>query len=145
MKKLLLIILLLFSGISMFGQFSLAPSKGDRFGFYLDGDVWNTDLSYCKSVPKFAIHVFISPDGWTSVWFQNFYLTQNHLQKLIDYIDSRPELTVYSIQMESVGSSKISTFDIYKKPSDTLNYTSLEPPDIFYLMKEIRKFQNKKK
>jgi hypothetical protein len=92
--------------------------------------------------------MFISPEGRIHTWFQNFYLTQNDLQKLINYLDSRQGLTVCGISKEcKVGSKelKISTFDIYKKPADTSNYILTESPDIFYLMKEIRKFQNNEK
>ncbi len=132
----LLCAVLLFSSAS--AQFTLEPSKGDRFSYFLNGDVWEISLTL-KS--EFALKKFISPDGYSSTWIQNLSMTEINLKKLMEYLDNLPNINVGGKTMSSragednwvLDSFKIYSSDYYEKPvgEDT-------PPDLQYLMKMIR-------
>lgn len=98
-------------------QISIPPSKGDRMSYFLNGDVWETDITH-KS--KFALKVFIS-DGRQSVWIQNFSLPEKTLNKLMVYIGTLPGI--------ATGGERRSA------PSGTENWV-LDSFEIWYIDKD---------
>lgn len=150
MKNLLLITLITLSLTGMGQGITLAPADGDRFSYFLDGDVWNTDLSYCKSVPKFVIHVFVSPEGRQHVWFDNFYLKEWQVYQIEEYIDKLSNIAVsgrtFSKKNDDVGESLFSSFNIYYKNNTTQQIESDKAVDLNYLLRKIKEhFKTKTK
>jgi hypothetical protein len=96
---------------------SIAPSKGDRMDFFLNGDVWETNITH-KS--KFALKVFIS-DGRQSVWIQNFSLPETTLNKLMEYIGKLPGIATGGVTKSA--------------PSGTENWV-LDSFEIWYIDKD---------
>ena len=144
MKKLLLFLVLI-SLMSCRGQngFILEPSKGDRFSYFLNGDVWETEITY-KS--KFALQVF-SDNHSMSVWIQNLSMSNEKFLNLRNYINSLPEFLVSGMTAsytEGKNDYKEESFTIYGCDGGNKEYIPLNsPPDIHCLMKKIREYYNK--
>ena len=145
MKKLLLILPIFLISILAYSQISILPSKGDRFSFCLNGDVWETKITI-KS--KFVLKVFISLEGEKHIWIQNLSLKENELIALMKYIDLLPNINVGAkTKSTNIGSRdwKLDSFhihggDYYEKPvGEDI------PPDLFYLRKKIKEYYKKPK
>ena len=138
MKKLLLIIIILVLHVNVFAQFTIKPSKGDRFSYFLNGDVWEATLTI-KS--EFALKRFISTDNFSSTWILNLSLTEKELISLKDYLDKLPDINIGTETMMSnsgednwrLNSFKIHSSDYYENSvgEDT-------PPNLQYIMKMIQ-------
>lgn len=131
-----LLCIILFSS-SAWGQTSLVPNKGDRYSYFLNGDVWETNSSY-KS--EFVLKVY-SNDDYKSVWIQNLSMSEDRFKKLMSCVNSLDNIVVGGVTRSApIGTEdwEICSFDIYSC-EDNSNYIPLNSPsDIFYLMKILR-------
>ena len=69
---------LIYSGAM--AQITIEPSKGDRFSYYLNGDVWESSMTHKT---EFVLKVFMADDIGKSVWIQNFSLNEKEFIKLM--------------------------------------------------------------
>jgi hypothetical protein len=80
------------------------------------------------------------------MWILNLSLTENEITKLMNYVDSLPDVIVYCCsKVSDIGKEdyKISTFDIYSGDDNSDYIDTSKTPDIFYLMKKIREYYKK--
>lgn len=132
--KRLLTISIAFIFVSMNAQLSIPPAKGDRFNYFLIGDVWVTSYSHNHS--GFAVKVFKSDDR-ESTWIQNLGMKESQFIMLMKYINSLPELTAgQPSKVLEKGSDEwvVDSFHIYDDYFDN--------PDIKYLLSEIKIYFN---
>ena len=91
-------------------QISIASSEGDRMNYFLNGNVWETELTI-KS--KFSLMVYVS-DGYEVVSIQNLSLSQSELKKLKEYINKLTGLATGSGTWE-LSTGSLGAFRIYYK------------------------------
>jgi len=122
----------------MFAQFTLMPSKGDRFSYFLNGDVWETSLTI-KS--EFALKRFIGTDGFSSTWILNLSLTEKEIISLKDYLEKLPDINIGAEAMMSrsgEGNWQLNSFGIYSSDYYEKPVNEGTPPDLQYIMKMIK-------
>ena len=119
------------------GQFSLAPSKGNRYSYFLNGDVWETSISH-KS--EFVLKMYTDGE-YTSVWIQNLSMSEGRFKKLMACVDSLDNIVVGGVTKSAPFGTEdweICSFEIYGCDDDAEYIPLNSPPDIFYLMKALR-------
>ena len=119
------------------GQFTLEPAKGDRYSYYLNGDVWETDISH-KS--EFVLKMYTDGE-YTSVWIQNLSMSEGRFKKLMACVDSLDNIVVGGVTRSAPTGTEdweICSFEICGC-DDGVEYIPLNSPtDIFHLMKTLR-------
>jgi hypothetical protein len=145
MKKLLFIAILTIFAFSLVAQITLEPSKGDRFSYYLNGDVWESSIAL-KS--EFALKVYASEVVGKHVWILNFSLKEKEFIELMEFVDSLDKINVENKTHWSENGSDVwflSSFSIYGHDYYTVPANEVSPPDLDYLMKKIKShFKNRK-
>jgi len=123
---------------SVWTQITLEPSKGDRFSYFLNGNIWKTSITI-KS--EFALKVYSSKNLGKYVWILNFSLKEKEFIALMEFIDSLDKTNVGNKTHSSKGDSDVwflSSFVIYGHNYYTVPANEVSPPDLDYLMKHIR-------
>jgi hypothetical protein len=122
---------------SAWGQISIPPAKGDRYSYFLNGDVWETNISH-KS--EFVLKVY-SDGEYTGVWIQNLSMSKGRFIKLMNCVDSLDNIVVGGVTRSAPTGTEdweICLFEVYGCADDAEYIPLNSPPDIFYLMKMIR-------
>jgi|ERR1035437_1015553 hypothetical protein len=111
----LVIICLFFSELQ--AQISIAPSKGDRFDYFLNGDVWETSLT---NKSEFVLKVFISGE-YEVIWIQNLSLKESVLKQLEEYINELPGIATGGETKSSANGKenwRLESFEIWYKDTN---------------------------
>ena len=126
---------------SSYPTYSIAPSKGDRMDFFLNGDVWETNLT---NKSHFALKVFISEDALQFVWILNLDMPEIKFKKLKEFIELLPSVCVTGETMMTANGSKpvLDSFDVRwcDERSDYIPISSENKVDIFSLQSNIRRY-----
>lgn len=131
----LLCAVLIFS--SARGQISIPPAKGDRYSYFLNGDIWETSISH-KS--EFVLKMYTNGE-YTSVWIQNLSMSEGRFKKLMACVDSLDNIVVGGVTRSAPTGTEdweICSFEIYGCDDDAEYIPLNSPPDIFNLMKMLR-------
>jgi len=126
---------------SSYSTYSIAPSKGDRMDFFLNGDVWETNLT---NKSHFALKVFISEDTPQFVWILNIDMPEIKFKKLKEFVELLPSVCVTGETMMTANGSKpiLDSFDVRwcDEKSDYIPINSENKVDIFSLQSNIRRY-----
>lgn len=142
MKKTILIITAICSCLIGFSQLSIPPAKGDRFDFFLNGDVWGTEIT---PQSEFVLKLYVSKD-YRFLWIDNLIMSEIRFEELMNYLDDLPDIVVGDITYSApMGTEnwELCSFALYKGKDDSWYYDMKSTPDIYYIMDKIRlKYKN---
>jgi hypothetical protein len=137
MKKLYLFILLLLS----LASFAQNKATYDSYQYYFYNSSWN--ILYTNKT-KISLHLIIYGDSAKSLWIENKTLKIEEFAKLMNYVDSIPNLSIGSRSFSSKDKEyRMDSFSIYwkkKNSEDTDEDNTNKDLNIVYVREKIKDF-----
>lgn len=116
MKKIILILILIYISFSGYSQDTIVTAKGDEYSYYLTGNSWS---QFKTSKTKLSIKVYVSNEGNRSVWLQNLSLKETVFNKLMGYVDTLPHI---AIGARTYYNHILDSFEIYFNDNTNIDY-----------------------
>ena len=129
----------MFVSLISFCQDTVVTANGDKYTYYLNANIFS---QFRNSKTKLAVELFASNEGDKSVWLQNISLKEVELKRLMNYIDSIPNLAVGARTYEE---HMLSSFEIYSNDNTNKDFIPMNKYgnraiDIIQIQNKIKEF-----